>query len=199
MKISYKELQVNDYTIRGLFTEPDNGYTDIAVMLHGYTGHKNENGFLFKQIAKTLVECGIATLRFDYYGSGDSDGEFHEQNFTTVRNDAKAAIDEAVRLNNGKKVLVCGFSMGGAVAARMSIEKAELIFNILGTATKDYDGDSYEFTNVTLSDGTGMSNNGLKIAYWATKNTKGEYDRFYLPGQTITLWENYILYAIWEG
>ena len=44
-----------------------------------------------------------------------------------------------------------------------------------------------------------MSNNGLKIAYWATKNTKGEYDRFYLPGQTITLWENYILYAIWEG
>lgn len=53
--------------------------------------------------------------------------------------------------------------------------------------------------SITLSDGTGMSNNGLKIAYWATKNTKGEYDRFYLPGQTITLWENYILYAIWEG
>ena len=101
MKISYKELQVNDYTIRGLFTEPNNGYTDIAVMLHGYTGHKNENGFLFKQITKTLVECGIATLRFDYYGSGDSDGEFHEQNFTTVRNDAKAAIDKAVKLNNG--------------------------------------------------------------------------------------------------
>jgi pimeloyl-ACP methyl ester carboxylesterase len=127
MKISYKELQVNDYTIRGLFTEPDNGYTDIAVMLHGYTGHKNENGFLFKQITKTLVECGIATLRFDYYGSGDSDGEFHEQNFTTVRNDAKAVIDEAVKLNNGKQIYLIGFSMGGACAARMSVERKDSI------------------------------------------------------------------------
>ena len=104
MKICYKELNVNGYIIRGLFSEPDNGYTDIAVMLHGYTGHKNENGFLFKQITKTLVDNNIATLRFDYYGSGDSDGEFKDQTFTTVRNDAKAVIDEAVKLNNGKQI-----------------------------------------------------------------------------------------------
>lgn len=52
---------------------------------------------------------------------------------------------------------------------------------------------------LTLSDGTGMSNGNLKLAYWATKNTKGEFDRFYLPGQTITLWEDLRLHAIWEG
>lgn len=128
MKISYSELKVNDYIIRGLFSTPDNGkYKTVVVFLHGYTGHKNETSFLFKQLSARFVEEGMATLRYDYYGSGDSDGEFHNQTFTTARNDAKAAIDEAVRLNNGKKIIVCGFSMGGAVAARMSIEKADLI------------------------------------------------------------------------
>ncbi len=128
MKINYTELNVNGYIIRGLFTTPDDGvYKTIAVMLHGYTGHKNENGFLFKQLTQRFVEQGIATLRYDYYGSGDSDGEFSNQTFDTARNDAKAVIDQAIKLNNGKKIILCGFSMGGAIAARMSIEKREFI------------------------------------------------------------------------
>ena len=128
MKISYNELNVNGYIIRGLFSTPDSGeYKTVAVFLHGYTGHKNETSFLFKQLSARFVENGIATLRYDYYGSGDSDGEFHNQTFTTARNDAKAAIDEGVRLNGGKKIILCGFSMGGAVSARMSIEKTDCI------------------------------------------------------------------------
>ena len=128
MKVSYNELNVNGYIIRGLFSTPDDGnFKTVCVFLHGYTGHKNETSFLFKQLSARFVENGIATLRYDYYGSGDSDGEFSDQTFTTARNDAKAAIDEGVRLNGGKKIIVCGFSMGGAVAARMSIEKAEYI------------------------------------------------------------------------
>lgn len=128
MKISYNELTVNGYIIRGLFSTPDNGeYKSVVVFLHGYTGHKNETSFLFKQLSARFVEEGYATLRYDYYGSGDSDGEFHNQTFTTARNDAKAAIDEGVRLNGGKKIILCGFSMGGAVSARMSIEKADSI------------------------------------------------------------------------
>lgn len=128
MKVSYNELTVNGYIIRGLFSTPDNGeYKSVAVFLHGYTGHKNETSFLFKQLCARFVENGIATLRYDYYGSGDSDGEFHNQTFTTARNDAKAAINEGVRLNGGKKIILCGFSMGGAVAARMSIEKSDCI------------------------------------------------------------------------
>ena len=52
---------------------------------------------------------------------------------------------------------------------------------------------------INLSDGAGMSNGGLKIVYWATKNPRGEFDRFFVPGQTVTVWENLTLYAIWEG
>lgn len=127
MKISYQELNVNGYIIRGLFTEPDDGFKQIAVCLHGYTGHKNENGFLFKQIAAVLAEHQIATLRYDYMGSGDSDGDFSEQTFETVKNDARAIIKNAVKMNNGKPIYLIGFSMGGANAARMSQEMPELI------------------------------------------------------------------------
>lgn len=127
MKISYQELNVNGYTIRGLLSTPDDGFKQIAVCLHGYTGHKNENGFLFKQITKVLVEHNMATLRFDYMGSGDSDGEFSDQTFETVKADARSIIKEAVRLNHGKPIYLIGFSMGGANAARMSAEMPELI------------------------------------------------------------------------
>lgn len=129
MKINYTELKVEKYgyTIRGLFTEPDNGYKQVAVMLHGFTGHKNENGYLFKQLTKLLVEQGIATLRYDYMGCGDSDGEFVDQTFDTVLEDAKTAVDEGVRLNGGKPIYLIGFSMGGAAAARMSVERKDVI------------------------------------------------------------------------
>lgn len=120
MKISYQELEVNGYTIRGLFTEPDDGYQDVMVMLHGYTGHKNENGFLFKQITEKVLPLGIATLRFDYMGSGDSDGKFQDQTFDTVCNDANKIIDLGLKLNNNKQIILLGFSMGGACASVMA-------------------------------------------------------------------------------
>lgn len=160
MKICYKELNVNGYIIRGLFSEPDNGYTDIAVMLHGYTGHKNENGFLFKQITKTLVDNNIATLRFDYYGSGDSDGEFKDQTFTTVRNDAKAVIDEAVKLNNGKQIYLIGFSMGGACAARMSVERKDAIKKLVLMSPA---GDMYEILNFVFTKNPVVDENFVDI------------------------------------
>ena len=65
MKISYNELNVNGYIIRGLFSTPDNGeHKTVAVFLHGYTGHKNETSFLFKQLSARFVENGIADIGF---------------------------------------------------------------------------------------------------------------------------------------
>ena len=34
---------------------------------------------------------------------------------------------------------------------------------------------------------------------FATKNKDSEYDRYYLPDQHITIWEDLTLYAIWES
>lgn len=128
MKINYRELNSNGYTLRGFLSTPDNGkFDNIVVMFHGFTGHKNENGFLFKQLTKVLVEQNIATLRYDFMGSGDSDGDFSEFTFFTEVEDARLIIQEAYELNNHKPIYVLGFSMGGGVATRISIPMQEYI------------------------------------------------------------------------
>lgn len=128
MKIKYTELVSNGFTLRGFLSTPDNGkFDNIVVMFHGFTGHKNENGFLFKQLTKVLVENNIATLRYDFRGSGDSDGDFSEFTFFTEMEDALEIIKEAYALNNNKKIFVLGFSMGGGVATRVSIPMQDYI------------------------------------------------------------------------
>lgn len=127
MKIEYRELNSNGYTLRGLFSTPDNGFDTVTVLLHGFTGHMNENGFLFKQLTKTLTDQNIATLRYDFMGSGISDGDFSEFTFFTEVEDARCIIMDAYKLNNNKKINLLGFSMGGAVASRISIEMKDYI------------------------------------------------------------------------
>ena len=124
MKIEFRELISNGYTLRGLFSKPESEYKDLVVMLHGFTGHKNENGYLFKQLTQTLTDNQIATLRYDFMGSGESDGNFEDFTFFTELEDAKHIIEEAFRLNNNRKIILLGFSMGpscgGACALRSS-------------------------------------------------------------------------------
>lgn len=53
--------------------------------------------------------------------------------------------------------------------------------------------------NTTLDNGSNFTKSGYHIAYWATKDTNGNYDRFYTLGQHITVWENLNLFAFWEA
>ncbi|MBS5853379.1 MAG: alpha/beta hydrolase [Bacilli bacterium] len=131
MKIEFCELISNGYTLRGLFSKPESEFTDLVVMLHGFTGHKNENGYLFKQLTQTLTDNKIATLRYDFMGSGESDGNFEDFTFFTELEDARNIIKEAFILNNNRKIILLGFSMGGAVASRISLEMKDYITKLI--------------------------------------------------------------------
>lgn len=126
----YQEIKTERGTLRGFFTKP-NEVKDVVVMLHGYTGHKNENGFLFKQIASSLASIGVASLRFDFMGSGDSDGDYVDMTFLGEVEDAKDIIDYAYELNNKQQIILLGFSMGGAVAGYVSKIKEEKIKKLI--------------------------------------------------------------------
>ena len=56
MQIIQKSLKVKNYILRGLFSKPDDSYDNIVVMFHGFTGHKNENGYLFKQLKERKIK-----------------------------------------------------------------------------------------------------------------------------------------------
>ncbi len=129
-KTIYQELKTERGTLRGFLTEPENK-KNIVVMLHGFTGHKNENGFLFKQIASSIASIDYASLRFDFMGSGDSDGDYIDMTFLTEVEDAKTIIDYAYELNGNKPIILLGFSMGGAVAGYVAKIKEEKIAKLI--------------------------------------------------------------------
>ena len=99
-----------------------------VLLLHGFTGHKAETHFMYTQLARRLAKSGIAVLRFDFAGSGDSQGEFVDMSILTELADARSAL-QFLRQNeniDAKRIGLLGFSMGGCVAALLAGENLDL-------------------------------------------------------------------------
>lgn len=52
----------------------DDGLQDAVVLCHGYMDGKDR--FHFPAIASALRDARVSTLRFDFAGNGESEGEF---------------------------------------------------------------------------------------------------------------------------
>jgi len=55
----------------------------LIVMAHGFTSHKAESSRFFVTATRAFAENGFNILRFDFIGSGDSSGGFHEMSPNT--------------------------------------------------------------------------------------------------------------------
>lgn len=95
------------------------GQTCPMVMLcHGFSGRKD--GPMFELIADSLMHHGIASIRFDFNGHGESEGDFVEM---TVPNEIEDAIKvyEYVRdLRYVDGIAIVGHSQGGVVASMVA-------------------------------------------------------------------------------
>lgn len=90
-----------------------------VVFFHGFTGDRMESHWIFIKCARALARAGIASLRFDFYGSGESDGEFHA---ATLASEVSDALDAVAFFRRQKgidpgRLGLCGLSLGGCVAA----------------------------------------------------------------------------------
>ncbi|MDP3980810.1 MAG: alpha/beta hydrolase [Chlamydiota bacterium] len=74
----------------------------------------------FRQLAQKLTQIGYATLRFDYYGTGDSMGEDGTiEQWTT---DVHAAIHQLVNNSHSNTISMIGCRLGAALAVQALIE-----------------------------------------------------------------------------
>jgi pimeloyl-ACP methyl ester carboxylesterase len=88
--------------------------TGVAVIsCHGMLSDKR--GAKHVRLAEELERQGVATLRFDFAGRGESQGELFEMTFSHEVEDVDAAITELCR-QGVTRVGLFGSSMGGAVA-----------------------------------------------------------------------------------
>lgn len=89
----------------------------LVVMAHGHGGTRDESG-AFTRVAAALAEKGIASIRVDFSGCGESDEAFTENYLTNMLADVRASREFAIqhpRIDSGR-VGILGYSMGGRLA-----------------------------------------------------------------------------------
>lgn len=112
-------------TLRGVLHLPSAAVkqgTPGVVLFHGFTGDRMESHWIFVKCSRALMQAGIASLRFDFYGSGESDGEFREMSLRGEIADGRAAVAflrEQPEINLSRVGLL-GLSLGGTVAAALA-------------------------------------------------------------------------------
>lgn len=123
-KISFKTE--NDHSLAGVMHRPDVGVPSaFALFAHCFTCTKNIKAAI--NIAESLCGAGIAVLRFDFTGLGQSEGDFAETSFSSNVTDLIAAADYLRQAYSAPAILV-GHSLGGtaclAAAAQIPSVKA---------------------------------------------------------------------------
>ncbi len=97
------------------------GASPTVVWLGGY--RSDMTGTKAQALAEWAAASGRGFLRFDYFGHGDSSGDFRAGTITRWRQDALAVLDELVE---GDVVLV-GSSMGGWIACLAALARPERV------------------------------------------------------------------------
>ncbi|MDX1404941.1 MAG: alpha/beta fold hydrolase [Woeseiaceae bacterium] len=89
----------------------------LVVIAHGHGGSRNESG-AFRWVAEELAARGVASIRMDFPGCGDSSESFANNNLSNMLKDIEASRDYAVRQPNidPDRVGLFGWSMGGRLA-----------------------------------------------------------------------------------
>ncbi|MBE6908579.1 MAG: alpha/beta fold hydrolase [Ruminococcaceae bacterium] len=107
------------HSVPAIVTLPEGeGPFPAVVMLHGTGSNKNEAGGGYDLAAPAMAEAGIATIRIDFMGNGDSTASYKDYNYTSANIDAKAAADYMAKLDvvDANKLAVMGWSQGGTNA-----------------------------------------------------------------------------------
>ncbi|MDH3645722.1 MAG: alpha/beta fold hydrolase [Gammaproteobacteria bacterium] len=93
------------------------GAHPVLVMAHGHGGTRDEAGG-FVRVAEALGRLGVASIRMDFPGCGESTESFAENNLDNMLRDIKSARAYALAQSgaDSKRVGLLGYSIGGRLA-----------------------------------------------------------------------------------
>jgi uncharacterized protein len=80
-----------------------------------------------RKLALRLSEAGFHTLRFDYYGTGDSGDESSDSNLVNWEADLKTAVQELQEITGLARFTLIGLRLGGTVAAAVTSSMPSMI------------------------------------------------------------------------
>ena len=98
---------------------PDHTPAPAVVLCHGFGGDRTEFNSIFVELARRLSKRGLAAYRFDFAGSGESDGDFADLTVSDQVDQTIAALETVARHPsvNGERISLMGMSLGGLTAS----------------------------------------------------------------------------------
>jgi dipeptidyl aminopeptidase/acylaminoacyl peptidase len=137
----YAEVLSRGQAMRGMVHRPVDFSAarrfPAIIICHGFTGTRVEGHRVFVKTARTLAAQGFVVARFDFIGSGDSDGDFVDATPETEIDDALQIIDW-LRSQPGvdrTHIGMIGTSLGGLVTAIASSRSGHVHAICLWAAT----------------------------------------------------------------
>ena len=158
-KVYYKKVKKG--YISCVFTEPKNDNKAIVIMAHGFRSSNIGSSRKFVSLARSLADNGIASLRFDQLGSGNSSGDFYDSSFNNWVETIRIFVREYIK--KGYRVALMGDSMG-ATAVINSLDNLKFRKNICGIVlwVPDPKIDIFEIKGAYVEEG----GQRVKKSYW---------------------------------
>ncbi len=120
----FRELNYQGKILRGMIHNPDSGTAPYpaVIIFHGFTGNKVDSHRIHVHISRFLEKSGIVSIRYDFLGSGESDGEFDEMTLNSEIAQAHAIYQQVCKdpLCDISRITIIGHSMGGIVASSLA-------------------------------------------------------------------------------
>lgn len=120
MERIYEKIDVGRGLIRGMIDLPkaDSGEKfPTIIFLHGFTVWKTGPQRLYEEFAREAVKAGYCVIRYDFYGTGESDGEFYEMTLGSEIKDTEAIYKWALAQPyvDPERIAIGGHSMGALI------------------------------------------------------------------------------------
>ena len=111
------------HRMSSILTTPEHTTDGLVVLCHGFLSTKNSS--TNKALTRLLASHGLAALRFDFFGQGESEGPFEKITVSTAVDQAMTAID-LVRRTGYRRLGLIGSSFGGLVATLVAARRSDL-------------------------------------------------------------------------
>lgn len=127
-------------TLAGTLTIPDQEGTFSSVILISGSGAQNRNEELmghkpFLVLADYFTRNGIAVLRYDDRGVGESTGDFFSATSKDFASDALFAVEFLKKRKDINRIGIIGHSEGGVIAPMVAVKSDDVDFIILLAGT----------------------------------------------------------------
>nr|WP_319271323.1 alpha/beta fold hydrolase [uncultured Draconibacterium sp.] len=101
----------------------------LVIIMHGV--FSNREFPVLTEIADSLQSKGIASIRFDFNGHGESDGEFIDMTVPSEVKDAKAVFEYCKTLDFVSDISMLGHSQGGVVTSLAAGELKDAVKSVV--------------------------------------------------------------------